>query len=101
MFGLFKKKKKSNAKTPKLLDLNNQPIFDGDFVMSLRYDMGKCVVRQTEKGLEYESVKTGQVVSWVKMIDAATDNQKVRKIMDGSENGEEGNSDEEKNEPAN
>ena len=88
MFGFFKKKKKANNKTPKLLDLNNQPIFEGDYVMSLRYDLGKCVVRQTEKGLEYESVKTGQVVSWVKMIDAATDNQKVKKIMAGSENDE-------------
>ena len=88
MFGFFKKKKKANNKTPKLLDLNNQPIFEGDYVMSLRYDLGKCVVRQTEKGLEYESVKTGQVVSWVKMIDAATDNQKVKKLMPGSENGE-------------
>ena len=89
MFGFFSKKKKSNNKTPKLLDLDNQPIFDGDYVMSLRYEMGKCLVRQTEKGLEYESVKTGQVVSWVKMIDAATDNQKVRKILPGSENGQD------------
>lgn len=91
MFGLFKKKKKSNSKTPKLLDLNNQPIFDGDFVMSLRYDLGKCKVRQTEKGLEYESIQSGEVVSWVKMIDAATDNQKVRKIFPESENGESEN----------
>jgi len=81
MFGLFKKKN-NNRRTPRLHDLNNQPLQDGDFVMSLRYDLGKCIVRQTETGLEYESVKTGQVVSWVKMIDAATDNQKVRKIME-------------------
>ena len=82
MFEFFKRKKKSN-KIPKLLDLDNQPIADGDQVISLRYDMGKCIVRQTEKGLEYESLQTGQVVSWVRMIDASTDNQKVKKITQG------------------
>jgi len=89
MFGFFKKSRQSN-KTPKLLDLNNQPLNDGDHVVSLRYDMGKCIVRQTEKGLEYESLQTGQVVSWVRMIDASTDNQKVKKIIPG-ENGEDAN----------
>jgi hypothetical protein len=94
MFGFFKKKKSLNNKTPKLMDLNNQPLFEGDMVMSLRYEMGKCIVRQTETGIEYESVKTGEIVSWVKMIDAATDNQKVRKILPGED--ENGNSSEEK-----
>jgi len=83
MFGLFKKKK--NHKTPKLQDLNNQPLQEGDFVLSLRYNLGKCIVRQTETGLEYESVESGEVVSWVKMIDAATDNQKVQKIIEEEE----------------
>ena len=90
MFGFFKKKKKTDNRIPKLLDLNNQPLYDGDMVMSLRYDMGKCIVRQTETGLEYESVKTGVVISWVRMIDAATDNQKVKKIIEGENSEEDG-----------
>ena len=35
---------------------------------------------RTENGFEYKSVKTGQIVSFAKMIDAATSFQKVRKL---------------------
>lgn len=77
MFGLFKKKPKEKQ-PPKLLDLNSNPINEGDIVTSLRYDLGQCKV--VLEGLEYfyESLeKQGERVSYVKMVDAITENQKV------------------------
>ena len=78
MFGLFKRKKASH--TPILADLDNEPLQEGDIVQSFRYDMGKCRVIATDKGLAYESMENGKEVSWHRMVDAATDLQKVRKI---------------------
>ncbi len=82
MFNLFKKGKhnKDKPKHPTLMDLNNQPIQEGDIVESLRYDLGRCKVNRVGNGYEYESLETGDKVSWVKMIDATTENQKVKKI---------------------
>ena len=77
MFGLFKKKKKSS---PSIVDIDGQPLVAGDHVMSLRYELGKCVILQAEQGLVYESISSGQQVSWVKMIDASTERQKVQKV---------------------
>ena len=79
MFGLFKKKEKKKEK-PALTDLENQPLAVGDLVESLRYDMGTCRILEDEKGLVYESINSGTQKSWVYMIDAATERQKVRKI---------------------
>ncbi len=80
MFGLFKKKPKEKQ-PPQLLDLNSNPINEGDHVTSLRYEMGECKV--VLEGLEYfyESISTGERVSYVKMVDAITENQKVLKIV--------------------
>jgi len=50
--------------------------------MSLRYDLGKCVIVEGEQGLEYESLETGKRILYAWMIDAHTENQKVRKITD-------------------
>ncbi|GAJ22064.1 unnamed protein product, partial [marine sediment metagenome] len=36
----------------------------------------------TDEGYVYESLETGKRVNWAKMIDASTENQKVRKIKD-------------------
>lgn len=82
MFNLFKKGKhnKDKPKLPTLMDLNNQPIQEGDIVESLRYDLGRCKVNRVGNGYEYESLETGDKVNWVKMIDATTENQKVKKI---------------------
>ncbi|MEM6840823.1 MAG: hypothetical protein AAF944_26165 [Bacteroidota bacterium] len=80
MFGFFKKKKETHI--PILADLNNEPLQEGDIVESLRYDLGKCRVIATEKGLAYESMENGKEVSWHLMVDASTDLQKVRKITD-------------------
>lgn len=74
MFGLFKKKKSIS-----LFDLEGNPIMEGDIVESLRYDLGECRLVQTENGFDYESLKDGSRTSWLKMIDAATERQKVRK----------------------
>ena len=78
MFGLFKRKKTTHA--PILADLNNEPLQEGDIVQSFRYDLGKCRVIVTEKGLAYESMENGKEVGWHLMVDASTDLQKVRKI---------------------
>ena len=78
MAGLFS----SDRKKSKLqfVDLEGQALKEGDVVMSLRYDLGEAKILKTEKGMVYESVLTGQRVSWSRMIDAATGYQKVRKL---------------------
>ena len=76
--GLFKRKKgKSKIQ---FNDLEGQALKTGDHVMSHRYDMGECRIVETETGLAYESLATGQQVSYVKMIDAATGYQKVKRL---------------------
>lgn len=82
MFNFFKKKKKAPKKPP-LVDLNQLPLAEGYMVDCLRYEMGLSKVILTEDGIEYESVATGTKVSWVRMIDASTEFQKVKKV-DGS-----------------
>ena len=74
--GLFRKKKKSRE----LLDYDGNPLKVGDQVMSLRYDLGKCMIVEGEYGIEYESLETGKRVRYAWMIDAHTENQKVRKL---------------------
>ena len=75
-FKLFKK----NKKRKQLQDLNGIPLLTGDKVECLRYEMGESILIEGENGFEYESLKTGQKVSFAKMIDAATSFQKVRKL---------------------
>lgn len=74
MFGLFSSKKKNLT----LLDLDGRTLNDGDSVESLRYNLGECVLQRTEDGWEYQSLSTGEKVSWLRMIDASTERQKVR-----------------------
>lgn len=64
----------------RMADLDGNLLNEGDMVESLRYNLGECKLLKTENGYEYESVSTGEKVSWSKMVDAATENQKVRKI---------------------
>ena len=77
MFGIFKKKKKELV----LFDLEGNPLADGDIVLSLRYDMGECKLVKTENGFEYHSLEGDARMTWLKMIDAATERQKVRKKL--------------------
>ncbi len=76
--GLFNRKKgKSKIQ---FTDLEGQALKAGDHVMSHRYDMGECRIVETETGLAYEALATGQQVSYAKMIDAATGYQKVKRL---------------------
>ncbi|PIQ50098.1 MAG: hypothetical protein COW03_01165 [Cytophagales bacterium CG12_big_fil_rev_8_21_14_0_65_40_12] len=76
MFGLFKKKPKEKQ-PPKLLDLNGNPIVEGSIVTSLRYDLGDCKVELEGLDYFYVSIEKGERVSYVRMVDAITENQKV------------------------
>jgi len=78
MTPLFRKKSKKSS--VQFLDLEGQPLKEGDIVMSLRYDLGESRIITTENGLTYESLKTGEQVNYARMIDAATGYQKVRKL---------------------
>ncbi|ELR68094.1 hypothetical protein C900_01173 [Fulvivirga imtechensis AK7] len=80
MFGLFKKKKKEPG-LPAINDLDNNPLKEGDLVEALRYDLGQCKLLVVDNAYIYESLSSGKQVSWLKMIDASTDNQKVKKIL--------------------
>ncbi len=82
MFGFFKRKKKEETKpAPQLIDLNNNPLQEGDIVESFRYNLGKCKIIKVENHFYYESLESGDRVIWVKMIDASNDLQKVKKII--------------------
>jgi len=81
MFNFFKKKSKSDKSSNlRMADLDQNPIKAGDVVDALRYDLGKSKVIETEKGLAYESLETGKIVTWHLMVDAATELQKVKKL---------------------
>ncbi len=81
MFGLFKKKPKEKP-LPKLLDLNNNPIVEGSVVKSLRYELGECTVELDGQEYFYVSKKDGQRISYTRMVDAITENQKVMLLME-------------------
>jgi len=81
MFNFFKKKGKSGKSSKlRMADLDQNPLKPGDIVDALRYELGKSNVIETEKGMAYESIETGKVVTWHLMVDAATELQKVKKI---------------------
>jgi hypothetical protein len=88
MFNFFKKKNPDQSKelpdkpAIQLVDLNGMPLQEGDTVECLRYDLGRCKVVLIGKTYHYESLATGQQVSWLRMIDASTNQQKVKKIVE-------------------
>jgi hypothetical protein len=82
MFGIFGKKRKEEKSAPRLADLDQNPLKEGDLVLSLRYDLGKCRIIKSGDDIQYESIETGKRVSWALMIDAATELQKVKKLED-------------------
>jgi hypothetical protein len=83
MFNFFKKKAQEVPKTPlpELADINQFPLQEGDVVEALRYDLGRCRLIRLEKGYVYQSLTTGEQVSWLRMVDAITQLQKVKKII--------------------
>ncbi len=78
MFKFFKRNGKK--KSYYLVDIDGVSIKIGDKVEALRYELGDCNVIDTEQGVAYESIDSGKIVSFAKMIDANTKYQKVRKI---------------------
>lgn len=86
LFDFFKKdktkiKKSEAANKPLMADMAQNPLYVGDTVEALRYEMGRCRLIEGPSGYEYESLETGVRVSWLRMIDAATQLQKVKKII--------------------
>jgi hypothetical protein len=81
MFGFLKRNKSKKNTMPQLVDLQNNTILEGDRVTALRYDLGVCKLVVVEGKYLYESEVSGEQVSWLKMIDASTDRQKVEKIV--------------------
>ncbi len=65
---------------PLMADLNQTPLREGDLVEVFRYELGTCRLVAGPNGPEYESVETGERISWLRMVDAATKLQKVKKI---------------------
>ncbi|MDJ1469188.1 hypothetical protein QNI19_31745 [Cytophagaceae bacterium DM2B3-1] len=85
LFDFFKSnkdqsKKKEDVNKPLMADLEQNPLQVGDIVDALRYDLGRCKLVEGQSGYEYESLETGTRVSWLRMIDAATQLQKVKKV---------------------
>ena len=78
MFNLFKKKKKNQE--PFLLDLDENVLVAGDKVEAFRYDLGICTLVIEEDKFFYISDSNNEKISYLKMIDASTERQKVRKI---------------------
>ena len=79
MLGIFRKKEQEFV----LYDLEGNALEVGDIVLSLRYDMGECKLLKTGNGFEYQPINGGHSVSWLKMIDATTERQKVKKVLAG------------------
>ncbi len=81
MLNLFKKKPKKKE-PPELMDLDGHPLMEGDEVIAQRYDLGKCKVAL--EGLQYFYVSDDpeNKVSYIKMIDAITGRQKVKKVIE-------------------
>ncbi len=61
-------------------DLDGNNLRNGDMVSALRYDLGVCQISKEKDGYVYNSIETKKQVSWVKMVDATTKFQKVRRI---------------------
>lgn len=81
MFGFFKRDKNKKVAMPELVDLENHIIQEGDRVTAMRYELGVCKLIVVDDKYIYESEDNGEQVSWLKMIDASTDRQKVKKIV--------------------
>ncbi|MEO9872202.1 hypothetical protein [Ekhidna sp.] len=79
MFGIFKKKPKEKL-PPEILDVDGVQILEGDEVLAQRYELGKCTVELEGLQYFYVSQHSGKKVSYTKMIDAITGDQKVKKV---------------------
>lgn len=80
MFGFFKKKNKEKQSSVLLVDINGTPLQTGDYVDCFRYGLGKSKLIKEGMLYYYKSEENGQKMSYLKMVDAVTGYQKVRKI---------------------
>ncbi|MDX1907861.1 MAG: hypothetical protein SF053_12580 [Bacteroidia bacterium] len=80
MFDWLKSRRAKPAEEPvvRFADLDGRLLHVGDEVTALRYALGQSRIVSTPEGPAYESLETGERVSWLRMIDAATGLQKVR-----------------------
>lgn len=80
--GIFKwfEKQPKKPVAPVLKDLYGTPIVAGDRVKCMRYELGESVVILEELHYYYQSTTTQEKVSYTRMVDAITGNQKVEKI---------------------
>jgi len=77
-FNIFKRQKNRSTQKPQLFDLEGNELKEGDIVESLRYNLGACKIILKNEMYYYESLESGERVSWTRMIDAATEKQKVK-----------------------
>ncbi len=77
-FNIFKRRKDRSIQKAQLIDLEGNEINEGDIVESLRYDLGACKIILENETYYYQSLESGERVSWTRMIDAATEKQKVK-----------------------
>lgn len=85
MLNWLKKRKRKDAKKKDSLpfvDIDGSPLQEGDIVMAQRYELGESKILKAEQGWEYESLESGKIVSYARMIDAATKHQKVKKLRE-------------------
>ena len=82
MWNLFKRNKSTDKKLPTLKDLDQNPLQEGDLVEALRYNLGPSRLLLIEGRYVYESLDTGEQVSYTRMVDAITECQKVKKLTD-------------------
>ncbi len=80
MFNFFKRSKQE--KLPQLSDLDDNTLSAGDIVEVLRYELGRSKLILVDNTYYYQSLSSGEQVSWLKMIDASNDRQKVRKVSE-------------------
>ena len=76
LFKLFKRKKKEEKP---LLDIDGNPLQEGEKVEAQRYELGLCKLIIENDQYFYESLESGKKIHWTKMIDAITERQKVKK----------------------
>ncbi len=77
MLRFFKKKPKEKL-PPQLLDIDGQLIVEGEEVEALRYELGRCKVELEGLHFFYVSNSSGKKMSYTKMVDAITGNQKEK-----------------------
>lgn len=72
-FNIFKRRKDRSIQKVQLIDLEGIEIKEGDIVESLRYDLGACKIILENETYYYQSLESGERVSWTRIFNAATE----------------------------